>query len=171
MKKVFPVLAISGMLGLAACSTPGEEYRPDVFDQSQVNQAQDQRVVNIVAVSAARTRVQNEHNHQVSELSGAAIGAGLGAGLGTAFGGGLAGGLAGVAGGAIGGMVGGQVVQNKAIVSSVIVTYDDPRLVGTHSSTQIGRVCEYKLGNALLLLTAQGETRVQPNSECPKNKE
>lgn len=168
--KRFSVVSLAMCSMLAACATPGEESRPDVYDQSAVNQAQQQRVVNIVLVTPAHINADNTHNHNLSTGTGALIGGGLGAGLGTAFGGGLAGGLAGLGGAAIGGAAGSQIQRDHAIVSGVTITYDDPRAVGTQSSTQVGRSCEYKKGQALLVLTAQNETRVQPNAECPVKK-
>lgn len=170
MKKFMTALALCSTLTLAACATPGEESRPDVYDQSQVNQTQNQRIVNIVAVSSARINVQNEQNHETSQLVGGLLGAAAGVGGGLAGGSPLAAGLGGAAGTAGGAWIGGHVVRDHAIVSGVTITYNDPRAMGFKSSTQVGQVCEYKTGSALLVMTAENETRVQPNSQCPVKK-
>lgn len=170
MKKVGILSALSATLLLTACAVPGEESRPDVYDQSMVNQAAEQRVVSILLVSPAHINANNSQNHTTSTVGGGLVGAGLGAGLGTAFGGGAIGALAGLGGAAIGAGIGSQVERDHAIVDGVIITYDDPRLVGTHSSMQVGRVCEYHPGKALLILTNRNETRIQPNAQCPAKK-
>ena len=167
MKKLVTAFAMVSCLAMSACAVPGEESRPDVYDQSQVNQTQNQRVVDIVSISPARINVQNEQNHETGQLIGGLLGAAAGVGGGLAGGSGLAAGLAGAAGTAGGAWIGGHVVRDHAIVSGVTVTYNDPRAVGFHSSTQVGKPCEYKIGPSLLVLTSTNETRVQPNSVCP----
>ena len=168
--KLKSAAALCGLLTLAACATPGEESRPDVFDQSQVNQAQDQRVVTVISILPVHINVQNEQNHETGQLVGGLLGAAAGVGGGLAGGSALAAGLGGAAGTAGGAWIGGHIVRDHAIVNGVSITYDDPRAIGTKTSTQVGRACEYKPGAALVVLTQQGETRVQPNSQCPVKK-
>ncbi|MXV43689.1 hypothetical protein GS501_01230 [Saccharibacter sp. 17.LH.SD] len=166
----FAVLGLTSFLALGACETPGEDSRPDVYDQSQVNGVQRGRVVNIISVSSARVNVDNSHNHETSQVVGGLLGAALGAGLaagpgGAGWGGGLAAGAGGAAGGAL---LGGAAVGGHTLVRGVTIAYQDRAGGEALLSTQVGRTCEYRPGSALLVITANNQTRVQPNASCPR---
>lgn len=155
---------------LGACASPGEESRPDVYDQSQVNSLQQARVVQIVSVSRARVNVDNTKNHKKSRMWGSLLGGALGAGLATGvghvgWGAGLASGLGGLAAGAL---LGGEATDTQKIIRGVMITYQNREGGALFMSTQIGRPCEYKPGNALLVTTAAQETRIQPNASCKR---
>lgn len=163
-------LGLTSFLALGACVNPGEESRPDVYDQSQVNAIQRGRVVTIISVSPARVSVANSQNHGTSQLIGGLLGAALGAGLaagpgGSGWGGGLA---AGAGGGAAGALAGGAISQGKVIVKGVSIAYQDRAGGEALLSTQVGKACEYKPGTAMLVTTGNNETRVQPNAQCLK---
>lgn len=162
-------LGLTSCLALGACVNPGDESRPDVYDQSQVNAIQRGRVVTIISVSSARVRVNNAQNHQTAQVVGGILGAALGAGLASGAGGaGWGGGLAAGAGGtAAGALAGGAISQGQAIVKGVTIAYQDRAGGEALLSTQVGRPCEYHPGTALLVTTSSNETRVQPNASCP----
>jgi hypothetical protein len=87
-------------------------------------------------------------------------------GLGGSFGGIGALGTAGttIAGGAVGAAAG-SLVSDKVYVEAVTIAFvDNNRML---SSTQVGRMCEFKLGTAAVVSTSPVEVRVQPNSTCP----
>lgn len=157
-------------LALGACTTPGQESRPDVYDQSQVNTVQRGRAVQIISVSAVKVNVDNSRNKKTAEIVGGILGAALGSGLAvgaghTGWGGGLAAGAGGAAGGAL---AGGQIVRGHTLVDGVTIAYQDRAGGDVLLSTQVGRTCEYKPGTALLVSTGDDGTRVQPNAACPK---
>ncbi|MCL1497655.1 hypothetical protein CO583_09100 [Parasaccharibacter sp. TMW2.1882] len=157
-------------LALGACVTPGQESRPDVYDQSQVNTVQRGRAVQIISVSAARVNVDNSRNRDTAKIVGGILGAALGSGLAVGAGhAGWGGGLAAGAGGALGGsLVGGQAVGGHTLVDGVTIAYQDRAGGDVLLSTQVGRTCEYRPGTALLVSTGENGTRVQPNAACPK---
>ncbi|QHI95015.1 hypothetical protein GT348_00625 [Aristophania vespae] len=170
-KKIgFAAFGLTSLLALAACQTPGVESRPDVYGQSQVNTVQRGRVVTIISVSPTRINVDNSASKKTAQIAGGILGAALGSGLASGVGGsGWGGGLAAGAGGAAGGaLLGGAIAGNNTLVNGVTVAYQDRAGGEALMSTQVGRVCEYKTGSALLVTTANNETRVQPNATCSK---
>lgn len=163
MKKTLISLTLASFL-LAGCVTPGEEKMADVYDASQVNQEIQPVLVNIVDVSPAKVRVSNSENKNTAIKTGALLGA-------------LAGGIighnsdntaVGAVGGAAAGGVAGSFVKDKVIVDGVLITYSVKGKL--RSSSQVGKRCMFQKGQALLVVTRQGETRVQPNAECPVQK-
>lgn len=169
-KQAFMAALIVPFFALVACETPGQESRPDVYDQSQVNTVQRGRVVQIISVSEARVNVDNARNRRTAKIVGGLVGTALGSGLAVGAGhSGWGGGLAAGAGGAIGGsLVGGQVVGDHTLVKGVTIAYQDRAGGEVLLSTQVGRTCEYKPGTALLVSTGGTGTRVQPNAACPR---
>ena len=72
--------------------------------------------------------------------------------------------LGGLAGGAIGGLAGDAVGgSGTTYVDGVQLVYrsSDGQV---YQSTQVGRICEYKLGSAIMASSRSGETRIQPNN-------
>ncbi len=58
----------------------------------------------------------------------------------------------------------GKFHLNGALVDGVHVTYVLNRVTAT--SVQIGEICEFQIGPALLISTLVNETRIQPNGRC-----
>jgi len=164
--KRFVFFASSLMVAaLAACTTPGEENRADVYSANQVNTRQAAQVVSIIAVLPARVQVSNAQNQRAAQIGGGLAGLALGAGLG----GGLThsagvGALAGV-GGAGAGVGAGSLVPGTVLVDGVSLTYEQNGQ--NFNSAQVGRVCEYSPGKAIMVQSSPTETRIQPNHACP----
>jgi hypothetical protein len=62
----------------------------------------------------------------------------------------------------------GSGVSDKALVDGVTITYKlNEQLL---SSTQVGKMCEFQSGTAMMISTTGNETRIQPNNaeSCPK---
>lgn len=155
-------LAIS-VLALTGCAT-GDNYKSNVYRGGQVNQAQSARTVQILAIMPAKVEIDNSQGKQAAMIGGAILGAVIGGVLGNQSrdtGAGIA--LGGVAGGAAGSMV-----SNTVLVEGVSLTYRDGNQ--TMNSAQVGKPCEYKIGMAVVISSAPGETRIQPNNDqpCPK---
>lgn len=153
------ILSVS-IIALAGCAT-GQNYKPNVYRGGQVNQQQSAKTIEIIALSPVQVEVDNTQGKQAAMIGGALIGAVIGGVLGNQSrdtGAGIA--LGGLAGGA-----GGSLVSNTVLVEGVSITYRD----GTYTlnSVQVGRVCEYKYGPAVMISSAPGETRIQPNNDMP----
>ena len=139
----------------------------NVYKAGQVNQAQEAKTVQILAVMPAKVEVDNADQKKAAQVGGAIFGAILGAALG-----GMAKNNPGAAtaGGAVGGGVvgaaAGSLVKDKILVDGVSLTY---LIMGkTLNSAQVGKSCEFAPGMAVMISTSPTETRIQPNKECPK---
>ena len=143
-KKIAACGALSAALLLAGCANDGTAYRSDVYWAGQVNQAQEVKTVQIIAVMPARVTVDNRRDRSDSATMGTILGA--------------------LAGGAALGNVAGKGFSGRSenFVEGVQITfrYDDK----IFNSAQVGRVCEYKTGTAIMVSPAPNETRIQPNN-------
>ena len=166
-------LAISAALAaalLAGCATDGSMYRSDVYTAGQVNQMQEVRTVEIIAVQSARVAVGNTEDRTDARNIGMILGAIAGAAIGNhnnhSTSSRVMGGLA---GGALGGIAGQSVGGNRQeLVNGVQITFRDGNKL--YNSAQVGQVCEFKTGTAIMVSQSPTETRIQPNNPygCPK---
>jgi outer membrane lipoprotein SlyB len=158
--------ALTLMLSLAACQPPGADLAPNVYGADQVNQQQQAKVVNILAIMPARIAVDNAQARAAAQMFGGVLGAAGGAVLGNNLG---TPGRATLAGGVVGGATGaiaGSLVPGTALVDGVSLTYvEDDK---TFNSAQVGQICEFQPGKAIVISTQANETRVQPNAVCPE---
>jgi outer membrane lipoprotein SlyB len=151
---------------LGGCQQPGANLEANVYRAGQVNQRQEAKVVQVLAVLPAKIEVSNEQARAAAQLLG-----GLAGGLGGALIGNSVGQyhstnalIGGAAGGAAGAMAG-SLVSDKTLVDGVSLTYiEDGK---TLNSAQVGRMCEFKTGKAIVISTGPGETRIQANETCP----
>ena len=67
---------------LAGCATDGSMYRSDVYTAGQVNQMQEVRTVEIIAVQSARVAVGNTEDRTDARNIGMILGAIAGAAIG-----------------------------------------------------------------------------------------
>lgn len=165
MKLRYSLIATLGTaLCLSACAQPGVQDEANVYQADQVNQAQNAKIITILSLSPARVEVSNAQNQKEAQIAGGllgAIGGGLlGGELGT-----VGTGLGGAALGGVGGAAAGSLVNGKTIVPGVTIGYTENGQLRT--STEVGQMCQFKLGQALVVSTSPTETRVQPNAECP----
>lgn len=169
MKKITLTAALTSLL-LAGCASDGTLYRADTYSATSVNQAQQVRTVDILAVGAARIAVNNNTNRSDSSNIGMLLGAIAGAAIGShndtsaAILGGIAGGALGsVAGTAAGG-------DRTSYVDGVQITFRYKDKI--YNSAQVGQTCEFKPGMAVMISTTPTETRIQPNNPngCPVNR-
>jgi len=164
--RIIPVFMIATSVSLSACQTPGENLQANVYQANQVNSVQNAKVVKILAVMPARVEADNSQNQKAAETVGALLGAVSGGiagnkmsdqkGTGTA---------AGAAAGGLGGAALGSLVPGKVLVPGVSITYLYKGK--TLHSAQVGRLCEYMSGKAVVISTSPTETRIQPNATCP----
>ena len=150
---------------ITGCTATGQQHRADVFKVGQTNRAQEAELIKITSVSAGQIEVDNSEGKKNAQLAGAVMGA-------------LTGAYAtkntkrvspgsGAAAGAAMGAAAGTMVSDKTLVAGVMISYMKGSKIFT--STQVGRMCEFKVGDeALLVSTGPNETRVQPNATCPK---
>ena len=138
-KKLLVIGLFSLTVALSGCATDGNYYRSDVYSSSQVNQAQRVNTVEIIAINPAQVAVNNSENSDRARATGAILGA-----------------IGGLAGDAVGG-------SGTTYVDGVQLVYrsSDGQV---YQSTQVGRICEYKLGSAIMASSRSGETRIQPNN-------
>ncbi len=152
---------------LAGCQPPGANMQSNVYKEGQVNSVQEATVVTILAVMPAKVEADNSQQKKGAMLIGTLLGA---------VGGGVAGhqidhgnpnavGLGAAGGGAVG-AVAGSMVPDKVLVDGVSITYKYKKK--TLNSAQVGRLCEYTPGKAVVISTSPTETRIQPNATCPE---
>ncbi|MDA3054436.1 MULTISPECIES: glycine zipper 2TM domain-containing protein [unclassified Campylobacter] len=166
MKKSLLSLSVVAMIALSGCSNKSETLGPDVYDEHGLNQEQNAKTIQILSIVPAKVRVDNTENKRLAQAAGGVVGAVGGAVLGHKMGGRHETGGA-VAGGAIGGVLGagaGSMVSDTKVIDAVTITYKDGKSL--KSSTQAGRVCQYANGEALMISSYSGETRIQPNAVC-----
>lgn len=175
MQKRFSLLAAAAaaaVLTLSGCANDGTRYRADTYSVGQVNQAQEVRTVEIIAINPARVAVPNADNRDTARVTGAILGAIAGAAIGnhgnhstsSRVMGGLAGGaVGGLAGDAVGGGSGTSYTEGVQLIYRT----SNGRMF---QSSQVGRPCEFKTGTAILVQPTPNETRLQPNNPygCPK---
>lgn len=164
MKKI-GVAAITAV-ALAGCQTPGQEYGANVYNAGQVNTRQEAVTVQIIAVLPAKVQVSNAQNQRAAQIAGGVLGA-------------LAGGLAGAnigryhqtntvlgaAGGGVAGAAVGSLVPGMVLVDGVSIAYKQEGKV--YNSAEVGQLCQFQPGTAVMVSTGPNETRIQPNAVCP----
>ena len=165
-KKLLATAVLTLTLALSGCVTDGNRYRSDVYRANQVNQAQEVRTVEIIALNPAQVEVSNKEAANRAQMAGALIGAVAGA---------LIAGqhtdhdssriASGVGGAALGSMIGDSVAGNSAskFVDGVQLVYRTSQ-GKIYQSAQVGRLCEFRTGTALMVSSEYGETRIQPNN-------
>ena len=149
-------------LMVAGCADPAAQYKSNVFNTSQINQRQEVKVVEILTIEAGQTLVDNVNNQKVAAIGGAIFGAILGAAAGENS---RHRGSISVAGAGLGATVAASAVGEQKLVDAVNLVYlEDGQAL---TSTQVGQLCEFALGSALVVTTKANETRIQPNSATP----
>jgi len=168
-KALTKLAAITTIAALTGCAATGENLQANVYKAGQVNQTQEAKTVQILAVMPAKIEVDNADQKKAAQVGGAVLGAILGAAIGGAAknnpGAATAGGT--VVGGAVGAAAG-SMVKDKVLVDGVSLTYTFKGK--TLNSAQVGKSCEFAPGMAVMISTSPTETRIQPNKECPKEK-
>ena len=151
-KKIAACGALSAALLLAGCANDGTAYRSDVYWAGQVNQAQEVKTVQIIAVMPARITVDNRRDRNDSATMGTILGALAGAAVGA------------VVSDSPDAVVAGKGMSGRSenFVEGVQITFRYDNKI--FNSAQVGRVCEYKTGTAIMVSPAPNETRIQPNN-------
>ncbi len=167
MKKItLSVIALTISAMTTGCSTSGEQYQANVYTAGQVNSRQAAKTVKILAVLPARIEVDNTEGKQNAQMIGGVLGAIAGGVLGNKTtnhsGSGTA--VGAVAGAGVG-AAGGSLVKDKVLVDGVSITYVEDGQ--TYNSAQVGKICEFTPGVALVISSDGAETRLQPNATCP----
>lgn len=167
MRIVTNVIVGLSVLSLAACAQPGADAGANVYSEGQVNTRQKAEVVNILAVMPAKVKVSNAENQRTAQIAGGLLGAVAGAGLGAGLSShnALATGAVGAVGGGAVGAAAGSLVPGQVLVDGVSITYSDHG--STFNSAQVGRMCQYAPGQAIMVSTSPTETRIQSNATCP----
>jgi outer membrane lipoprotein SlyB len=159
--------ALMAVLLTSACQTPGANDQANVYGENQVNTQQAAKVIQILAVFPAKVQVDNSQNQKTAQLVGGVLGA-VGGGL---LGGSVAynqgaGATLGAAGGGAAGVAAGSLVPSTVLVEGVSITYEDQGQI--YNSAQVGKLCEFAPGKAVVIATGPGVTRIQPNAPCPQ---
>ena len=163
MKKIALAAAVAALV-LSGCANDGRYYRSDTYAATSVNQAQQVRTVEILSIGTAQFAVSSTDNRSDAMTIGTFLGAIAGAASGrhnnhdtaSRVLGGLAGGAVGnIAGGAVGG-------DRTSYVDGVQLTFRYNNKL--YNSAQVGRVCEFKPGLAVMISTTPTDTRIQPNN-------
>jgi outer membrane lipoprotein SlyB len=150
---------IAATLSLGACAT-GSQYAANSYSANQVNQRQEAKTVSILAVLPAHIEVDNSQNRKAVQTGAAILGAIAGGIIGGQHGAVALGALAGAGAGA----VAGSVTPGSNSMNGVSIAYQESGHV--YNSAQIGQICEFKVGMAIMVSTGGSNTRIQPNSEC-----
>lgn len=159
-------VGVISLVCLAGCQAPGDQYAANVYTAGQINSRQAAETVEILAVLPAKVQVDNTQNQKAAQVAGGVLGA-------------LAGGVAGskigryhqtntVLGAGAGGIAGaaiGSLVPATTLVDGVSIAYRDNGKV--FNSAEVGQLCQFTPGTAILVSTGPNVTRIQPNSTCP----
>jgi len=165
-KFTLSALALTLSTLLAGCSTSGEQYSANVYKAGQVNSRQAAKTVKILAVMPAKIEVDNTEGKQNAQMIGGILGAVAGGVVGNKVSNhSKTGTVVGVAGGAGVGAAAGSLVKDTVLVDGVSLTYVEDGQ--TYNSAQVGKMCEFSPGVALVISTDGQETRLQPNATCP----
>jgi outer membrane lipoprotein SlyB len=165
-KSIFKITsALTAIALITGCAANGEQHKANVYRAGQLNQAQNSQVVKIMSIQPAQVEVDNSQAKKDAEIAGALFGAVLGAqaskksnNANTK--------ASSVVGGAAFGAAAGSMVSDKTLVDGVQLSYMlNGKLI---TSVQVGKSCEFAKGEAIMVSTTPTETRIQPNSECPK---
>lgn len=146
---------------ITACVDPGATHKANVFKAGQVNQRQEVKTVNIIAVQTAKVEVDNRRNQEIAEGIGILLGAVLGAAVGDNNSRGSQSAVLGAAAGAETGRLG---AGKTKLVDGVQIIYQEGGRV--LQSAQVGKPCEYAPGPAIVTVTEAKETRIQSNHDC-----
>jgi len=149
-------------IGLAGFAQPGADIQSNVYQADQVNQAQAANIVNILAVLPAKVEVNDPGRREGAQIFGTLLGAAAGAALGSGIGNAA---IGGAAAGGVAGLAAGSVVSGKTLVAGVSLTYTFNG--HTLNSAQVGQMCQFKPGQAIMVSTGPTSTRIQPNATCP----
>lgn len=163
MKKTWMLCAIPALI-LAGCANDGSVYRSDVYSSSMVNQAQEVKTVEIIAVMPARIAVSNSSERSDGLNTGAILGALAGAATGLLVSDHSDAVIAGtVAGGALGGLAGRSAAgKSQNLVDGVQITFKQNGKI--YTSAQVGQLCEFRTGTAIMVSPSPNATRIQPNN-------
>jgi outer membrane lipoprotein SlyB len=159
------ILTLSTLALLAGCAQPGADLAANVYQGDQVNQVQNAKVIDILSLSPARVEVSNAQNQKTAEVAGGLLGALAGGVTGNQLGHATG---AGLLVGGVAGAAAGSLVPASTLVDGVTIGYTEAG--NTLTSTQVGEMCQFQMGKALVVSTQQNETRVQPNATCPPPK-
>lgn len=163
---VWVLMVAVSSLSLSGCAKPGQNLQANVYKAGQVNTQQDAKVVEILAVMPAKIEADNAENKRGAQVIGGLLGAIGGGVLGNRLSNNRADGTAvGVVGGGVTGAVAGSLVSDKVLVDGVSLTYVFQKK--TLNSAQVGLLCEYAPGKAVMISTSATETRIQANATCP----
>jgi outer membrane lipoprotein SlyB len=161
-----PAVVLAASCILFGCQTPGQNLQANVYKAGEVNTAQEAKVVNILAVMPARIEADNTQQKQGAMVLGGVLGAVGGGIIGNKLANYHPGGTAvGALGGGAAGAMAGSLVSDTVLVDGVSITYEFQGK--TLNSAQVGRLCEYAPGKAVVISTNPTETRIQPNATCP----
>lgn len=165
-KRVAFIGAVCLSMILCGCQATGENYGANVYRAGEVNTQQSAKTVEILAVMPARIEVDNKQQKQTAQVFGALLGAVAGAAAGHSLGDRSGTNTAiGAAGGAGLGATAGSMVSDTTLVDGVSIAYKSDNQV--YTSAQVGKMCEFAPGTAIVISAAANETRIQPNAVCP----
>lgn len=151
---------------LTGCAAIGDRYAANAYSASNINKRQEVHAVKIIAILPATVVIDNKQAKDAAKIGAALLGAIIGGATGHSIGDRSATNTTiGAVAGGVGGAVAGSLIPDTALVKGVQLTYSQEGK--TFNSVQVGQMCEFKPGNALLISTGGDETRIQPNSECP----
>ena len=109
---------------------------------------------------AVRNTSERSEGGQVGAILGALAGAAIGATVSDSSDAVIAGTIA---GGALGGISGrGLSGRSQNLVDGVQITFRVGDKI--YNSAQVGRVCEFRVGDAIMISPSPNETRIQPNN-------
>jgi outer membrane lipoprotein SlyB len=162
MRKLATILTSASLL--SACAT-GANLQSNVYRADQVNQRQEAKVISVLAVLPAKVEVNNQQAQQTAQVVGGLLGALAGTAIANNVGHHSLGGnmFGGAAGGGLG-YVAGSMVPGTTLVDGVSLTYVEDGQ--TLNSAQVGKLCEFQPGKAIVISTGANETRIQPNATC-----
>ena len=164
MFRIQQIALLIPIILLGGCQATGDLYRADVYSANQVNRAQQVQTVEIIAIQPARIAVNNSSNQITTQVIGGVIGGILGGVLGNQVSHHSTSGtnIGAIASAALGAAAGGSASGGDSLVNGVQLTF---KLNGRlFNSAQVGQLCEFKLGPAIMTSTSPTSTRIQPNN-------
>ena len=143
--------------------TTSNVYRPD-----ETNTVQQAKVVTILMITPAKVVADNSQAQKTARVAGGLLGAVGGAVVGNNLGRSPGRQLVGGAFGGATGIAVGSLAPATKLVDGVSITYDDQGQ--TLNAAQVGKLCEFTQGKAVVTLSTPTHVRIQPNATCPATK-
>ena len=150
---------------LLSCALASPVFAADeVYKAGQLNQTQNVKSVEIKVIKPVKIEVDNTQGKQAAQVGDNVLGGLLSGAASSRF-------LKSPVGNVASGVAGSSsaLVSNTTLIDGVQLVYAEDN--NLKSAVQVAKVCEFKLGAAIAMLSVDGtQTQIQPNNDAPCQK-